>query len=175
MQELERLDAQDQVGVADAREEMARWYRGISSIDLCAPLGAMPLTPGASEAFHLLRQHGVATAIVSITWGFAVAWFADQLGADYAIGTKLAADGRITHFWPADKAKWLQQLATRLGIDLDEVAAVGDSAGDVPMLRIVGRPYFVGAKLPAGFDRATHSPDGDIGRIAREIIDSGRT
>jgi HAD superfamily phosphoserine phosphatase-like hydrolase len=132
MREFERLSTADDIAVA--RAEMATWYSAVSPGDLCAPLGTLPLAPGTREGFRLLRRHGVQTAIVSITWEFAVAWFAQQLRADYYVGTGLAPDGQISHFWPADKARWLAALAHRFGLDLDEVAAVGDSAGDLPML-----------------------------------------
>lgn len=157
--------------IAAARAEMAGWYDGIPEDILCAPLAAVPLAPGAEAAFDLLRQHGIATAIVSITWEFAVARFARRLGADHFVGTGLAADGRIAHFWPEDKARWVAALASRLGCDLRAVAAVGDSSGDVPMLRLVGAPFFVGRQLPEGLAAAVHRPAGDIGWIAHRIVE----
>ncbi len=171
MREFERLSTMEDI--AAARAEMARWYEDITHADLCAPLAAIPFAPSTQEGFRLLRRHGVVTAIVSITWEFAVAWFARQLGADYFVGTRLAADGRIAHFWPEDKARWVAALAGRLGYDLREVTAVGDSAGDLPMLRVVGAPFFVGRCLPESLAAAVHQPEGDIERIARRIIEMG--
>jgi len=168
MREFERFTGYEEI--AAARAEMATWYGDTPRADLCAPLAAVPLAPGVREGFRLLREWGVATAIVSITWDFAVAWFARELGADHHVGTGLAADGQIAHFWPEDKARWLAALAGRLGTGLDEVAAVGDSAGDLPMLRIVGAPFFVGHTRPAGLTSFAHCPDGDIGQIVRHIV-----
>lgn len=82
-----------------------------------------------------------------MTWEFAVEWYARLLGADYCVGTSLGADGHISHFWPEGKARWVTELAQRLGIRLDEVVAVGDSSGDVLVLRAVGCPFFVGRML----------------------------
>ena len=168
MREFERYTTRAEI--AAARAEMATWYGDTPHADLCAPLAAVALAPGAREGFRLLRERGIATAIVSSTWEFAVAWFARELGADHYVGTGLAADGRIAHFWPEDKARWLTALTGRLGVDLADVAAVGDSSGDVPLLRIVGTPFFVGHTLPAGLAAVAQRPDGDIGRIARGII-----
>ena len=39
--------------------------------------------------------------------------------------------GLITHFWPQDKALWLTGLAAKLGVDMKDVAAVGDSSGAI--------------------------------------------
>jgi len=168
MREFERYTTRAEI--AAARAEMATWYGDTPHADLCAPLAAVPLAPGVREGFRLLRERGIATAIVSITWEFAVAWVARELGADHHVGTGLAADGQIAHFWPEDKARWFAALAGRLGTGLDAVAAVGDSAGDLPMLRIVGAPFFVGHTLPTGLTSFAHCPDGDIGRIVRHIV-----
>jgi phosphoglycolate phosphatase-like HAD superfamily hydrolase len=148
---------------------MAEWCQGRSRQQLCACLDQVTLAAGAHEGFALLRQHRVQTAIVSITWSFAVEWFARRLGADFAAGTALAPDGQIRHVWADDKAARVADLARRLGIALGEVAAVGDSEGDLPMLAIVGLPIFVGRSLPAGTGHAVHQPDGDIAEIAQRI------
>lgn len=171
MREFERLTTEAEI--AAARAEMVTWYGDVPHADLCAPLATVPLAPGAREGFALLQRHGIATAIVSITWEFAVAQFARWLGTDHYVGTRLLPDGRIEHFWPADKARWLAALARRLEVNPGEVAAVGDSAGDLPMLRSVGRPIFVGPTLPDDLAPAAHYPDGDIERIARRLVGAG--
>jgi len=66
-------------------------------------------------------------------------------------------------------AAWLSGLAAGLGTPMDRVAAVGDSGGDLDMLQAVGHPYWVGHDLPAGLS-ASHHPDGDIERIAQDIV-----
>ena len=168
MREFERLSTVAQITAA--RAEMAGWYTGHSNIDLCKPLAEATLAPGLYAGFARLRQHSIATALVSITWDFAVAWFARLLDADYYVGTNLATDGTIAHFWPEDKARWIRTLAIDLDIGLDQVAAVGDSSGDVPMLQAVGLPFFVGQSLPPQLPHVTHLPDGDIDQIAHSII-----
>src|ERR671936_2501059 len=119
--------------VTAARETMAEWYRQYEPDELTAGLSELTLAEGSEEGFALLREHGIATAIVSITWSFAVEWFAERLGADYALGTRLVAD-RVEHVWPSDKGEWLRELRDRLGLPPQEVAAVGDSDGDRELL-----------------------------------------
>jgi HAD superfamily phosphoserine phosphatase-like hydrolase len=167
MEAFERLTDQDAIGAA--RAEMARWYAACAGGEVRSYLDDLRLAPGAQEAFATLRRHGVATAIVSITWDFAVAHVAALLGADHFVGTRIDG-GEIVHFWPEDKARWLLGLAADRGVAMDQVAAVGDSWGDVPMLRAVGRPYFVGASVPPGLGHAVHVPDGDVRRIAERIL-----
>ena len=87
------------------------------------------------------------------------------------VGTGLLLDGRITHFWPEDKATWVAGLAGKLGVEMKDVAAVGDSKGDVPMLLAVGHPYWVAKAVPPELDgKVAHVPDGDIGVVAERIV-----
>jgi HAD superfamily phosphoserine phosphatase-like hydrolase len=168
MDAIERLH--DQQAIRAARHEMAGWYQGRTVEQLCACLDPVTLATGVDDGFALLKRHRVQTAIVSITWSFAVDWFARRLGADFAVGTALAPNGQIRHVWPDDKAAWVADPARHLGIALGDVAAVGDSAGDLPMLATVGLPIFVGRSLPAGMGPAVHQPEGDIAEVARRII-----
>src|SRR6266567_6787443 len=87
MRELESLTEPDDIRAA--REEMVEWYRLVPVSELHAALGSLQFAPGALEGFRLLKEHRISTAIVSITWEFAVEWFARQFDADYFVGTKL--------------------------------------------------------------------------------------
>lgn len=167
MNELEQRTHPDEIAVA--RAELAAYYALSSRDQLLASLEGCQLAPGAEQAFVLLQQHGIQTAIVSITWSFSVEWFASRLGADYGVGTLLADDGSITHFWPHHKAEWLGDLMHQLDLTPRQVAAIGDSSGDRAMLEHVDHRFFVGARLPDGLD-AIHLPDGDILAIAQRIV-----
>jgi phosphoserine phosphatase len=169
MQEFEQISASDVDRARAARKEMAGWYETPTLPELHSSLASMRLAPGAHEGLSLLKRHGFTVAIVSITWEFAVEWFARQFGADYFVGTRLSPEGRVVDFWPGDKAVWLRELAVKLGVPMERVAAVGDSSGDIEMLQAVGHPYWVGHDLPAGL-RASHHPNGDIERIAQDIV-----
>jgi phosphoserine phosphatase len=111
MREFERLESTCIEDVTAAREEMAGWYSAYALGDLREHLNKIRVAPGVDGGFSLLRARGFKIAIVSLTWKFAVEWFADVLGADYSVGTGLSSDGLITHFWPQDKALWLTRLA----------------------------------------------------------------
>ena len=100
-------------------------------------------------------------------------WFAQRLGADHFVGTGLSHDGKINHFWPEDKPRWLEKLALSLDTNMDEVVAVGDSSGDIPMLQAVGHPYWAGNTVPADLSEGvTHHPNGDIHMLAQQIVNS---
>ncbi len=166
--QFERLAMRDVTGVSAARETMAGWYERYSRAELTAPLAELELAPGSEAAFRLLRKHGVETAIVSITWSFAVDWFAQRLGADYAHGTHLGPRG-IDHVWPADKGPWLEALIERLSLERAAVAAVGDSDGDRELLEAASLRFFVGDR-PPDIPGLVHLPGGDMLEIARRIV-----
>jgi phosphoserine phosphatase len=171
MQDIERMTARSDIHAA--RYEMLEWYRPRPITVPCDDLPGVALAPGAIEAFAALAARGVYTAIVSITWTFAVEAFAHRLGADAWIGTGVTEAGGIDHFWPEDKPEWLRKHASGLGITLAEVAAVGDSNGDVPMLAAVGHPVFVGADRPATIAHAEHVPSGDLREVVERLLNVG--
>jgi phosphoserine phosphatase len=168
MEQLELL--REPEAIRQARTEMAQWYGAQPHSQLCAFLQEAYPAPGVREGIALLKQRRIHLALISITWEFAVAWFAQQWGIPHFVGTRLSESGEIIHFWPEDKATWLTRLAQQYQLDLRQVAAVGDSSGDVSMLRIAGRPIFVGQQLPEGLPPEAHHPDGNIYAIAQHII-----
>ena len=157
------------------RREITKWYDAVDNATLLSYLSNATVAPGVTEAFDLLRQAGTKIAIVSLTWGFAVQWFAEQFGADVWVGTKYVPRGQVVHFWPEDKPRVVKKIADTLGIGMVQIAPVGDSSGDVPMLRAAGRSVFVGGGPPNGFVPDIHEPDGDIFRIVQELADPAYT
>ena len=173
MREFERLGSNQFEEVRAAREEMAGWYSEYSFGDLCQHLTAIRVAPGAEEGFQALPDHDYRVAIVSLTWEFAAEWFANKLGADYFVGQKLSAEGSIAHFWPQDKAIWLTELAGNLGVEMKDVAGVGDSEGDIPMLLSVGHRFWVGQAVPPELEgQVIHYPAGDIHLVAQRMIEA---
>lgn len=117
------------------------------------------------EALDLMRDHheaGRKVFIVSASPEEIVAPLAQYLGADEAIATRavLDDDGRYTgdvelYCYGPEKARILEEIAERDGIDLSASYAYSDSATDVPMLAAVGHAVAV-------------NPDRELARAARE-------
>lgn len=174
MSELESTTSwTDLAAIEQARLEVAGWYQGVVLETLLSYLHGATVAPGVQEGMSLLRGAGIKTAIVSITWEFAVKWFSDKFGVDYYNGTKLTDNGQIVHFWPHDKPVWLAKLARSLGITSDEVAAVGDSGGDIAMLQGIRYPYYVGPSIPSELPHAVHMPRANIALVAEQILGQG--
>lgn len=161
MAAIERIT--DRSEMAAARSTMAEWYRAVDREVLLGYLDEAELAPGALEGCERLRAAGARLAIASITWDVAVARFARLFGAEAWIGTTLGDDGTIGHCWAETKAQWVRSL----GAD----AAVGDTTGDVPMLREVPLPIFVGPTLPPDAPPDTlHMPAADIRDVAAAVL-----
>jgi phosphoserine phosphatase len=168
MQAFEQLTSK--AAIAAARTQMISWYRSHDRTTLLQHVQTATLAPGAREGVAILRRAGIQVAFVSITWQFAVEWLAIELGADWAVGTQWCDDDEIVHFWSADKATWLARRATELRLHPGQIAAVGDSAGDLPMLEYAGTSYFVGrdpTNLPS---HVKHWPAADISDVVRDLL-----
>lgn len=160
--------ARDRAGIAAAREVMAGWYAGVPVEELLAPVREIPLRPGAREALALCHEAGARAVLVSITWTFAVDWFAREQGFDAAVGTALG-QGEIAHFWPEDKPAWLAAYCARHGVEQPATAAVGDSWGDGPLLAWAGRGAYVGAGSPP-VEGLMHLPDAPLDAAVAALL-----
>jgi len=118
------------------------------------------LAPGVDEAFRLLHEQHVTTAIVSISRDFLVEWFARRFGASHWAALGLDPDGTVVPFWPEDKGPWLERLMATL-----------DSPRDASLLRAAGHSFYVGGRSPDGLEGTRHYPDGNIAAIARVILE----
>lgn len=118
-----------------------------------------------SEAIDLMRMHqaeGRKVFIISASPEEIVAPLAQYLGADEAIATRAVLDdegcytGEVELYcYGPEKARILEDVAERDGIDLATSYAYSDSATDVPMLTAVGHPVAV-------------NPDRELTRVARD-------
>lgn len=168
MRRLEALSSEDDV--SRARREMAGWYAGHSVERLCEALEAATWAPGAADGIRLLQERGIEVVIASITWEFAVQWFAKRLGISLALGTRLEPGGRITHVWPRDKGRWLRDVSSELGVAGARVAAVGDSISDRELLSAASLRFFVGLGVAPSLPAVNHRPGGNIEAISRDIV-----
>jgi phosphoserine phosphatase len=153
-----------------ARLGMWEHLKHCSSQDITAAIAGIPLAPGGADGIAALRAAGIRTVIVSLTLTHCAAYFARRLGADAHIGTEPDGSGGFRHVFPATKPILLAEHARALGIPPQQVAAAGDSPGDIPMLRAARTSIYVGATVPDGFTPTWHLPQAPIDEIARIIL-----
>ena len=105
----------------------------------------LELTMGAETFITTLKRLGFRVAVVSGGFTSFTDRLSERLGLDYARANTLAAKRGVltgTIEGPvidrAAKATFVQELAEREGISLDQVVAVGDGANDLDMLNVAG-------------------------------------
>lgn len=104
------------------------------------------------EAASLIEEHHTAgrdVVIVSSSGAEVVEPIGEMLGADRVIATRMVIeDGRYTgeiefYAYADGKATAIKELASAQGYDLVHCYAYSDSATDLPMLEVVGKPHAV--------------------------------
>jgi HAD superfamily phosphoserine phosphatase-like hydrolase len=170
MRRFERLKTE--ASIMDARAHMVGWYRARTTRALEAYLSEAHWAPGAYEAIQQLQKAGIVVGIASITWKFAVRWFAERLDISHHLGTDVRASGEIVHVWGRDKARWLKDLSVSHDVGRERTAAIGDSPGDAEMLAEAGLRFYVGADPVPEVTGLIHLPGADLRRVSERIVEA---
>lgn len=123
----------------------------------------LQLNSGAERLMKKLNQLGMKTAILSGGFSHFGEQLRQRLNMDYLHANELEIEngvltGRVlgTIVNGAEKARLLEQIASKEGLSLDQVIAVGDGANDLPMLGKAGLGIAFHAK-PLVRESASHS------------------
>jgi len=122
----------------------AALWKGMKISEVKGILGQIPLQPGAGELIAYLRKKGVSLGIISSGLSFLSERIKEELGFDYAVANDLqTADGILTggirinvHY--DQKAEWVEDARRRFQLEKEDVFAVGDSSGDIPLFQACG-------------------------------------
>jgi len=119
--------------------------RGLPEARVLEAIDRLPLMEGAERLFRTLKARGAKTAVFSGGFTFLGDYLKEKLGVDHVFANHLdIQDGAVTGEVTggivdgARKAELLIEIAGREGIPLEQVAAVGDGANDLPMLGLAG-------------------------------------
>ncbi len=137
--------------------------RGLSAIALAEVAERVPVTPGAHRLLRTLKLLGYKTAILSGGFTFVAHKLQKELGFDFVHANELEIENGALTGLPvgaivdgARKAHFLEEIAQREGISMQQTIAVGDGANDLPMLSIAGLGVAFHAK-PLVREKAQHS------------------
>lgn len=124
--------------------ENAALLRGIPVSKVTAQIFPPPYAPGVREAVGEMRKMGLILGIVSSGVSFVAQKVQEELKLDFFVANELVvADGIFTgeavvRVGLADKLQVVEREAKRWGLELGEIAFVGDHLNDIPVLRAVG-------------------------------------
>ena len=103
------------------------------------------LMPGLVETLQTLQKYGWKTAIASGGFTYFADYLKDLLQLDFAASNQFdIEDGKLTGLVKGDvvdaqyKAKTLQRLLEKYGIDSQYSIAIGDGANDLAMMNVAG-------------------------------------
>ena len=123
------------------------------------------LSPGAERMLQLAKQSGIKTMVISGGFTFFTERIKTKLQLDYAAANVLEIENdRLTGKVVGEiigregKAQVLKQVCTELGIQREQVIAIGDGANDLAMLAEAGVGIAYHAK-PIVKQQATYSID----------------
>jgi phosphoserine phosphatase len=105
----------------------------------------LPITKGAHRLMKALKYYGYKTAILSGGFTYFGEYLQKELGIDYVHANQLEIkDGKLTGKYLGEivdgkkKAEYLQAIADKEGININQTIAVGDGANDLPMINLAG-------------------------------------
>ena len=105
----------------------------------------LPITKGAKRLINTLKSYGFKTAILSGGFTYFGNYLQKELGIDYVYANQLEIEnGVLTGGYIGEivdgskKAEYLQELARKEAININQTIAIGDGANDLPMLNLAG-------------------------------------
>lgn len=136
--------------------------KGLPLTALFETLGNVEYSPGAAILVKTMNRHGTKCVLVSGGFDLFTAPVAQTLGFTKNFGNRLEiVDGKLTgNVIPPiidkhAKERIVVDMARALGCDLKQIAAIGDGANDVPMLKKAGTGIGYFAK-PAVVEATPH-------------------
>ena len=134
-----------EIDFSESFKQRMALLEGLSETVLQTVAENLPITKGAHRLMKALKYYGYKTAILSGGFTFFGNYLQKELGIDYVHANELEIkDGKLTGNYIGEivdgkkKAEYLQAIADKEGIHINQTIAVGDGANDLPMLNLAG-------------------------------------
>ncbi|MDY6764173.1 MAG: phosphoserine phosphatase SerB [Halobacteria archaeon] len=141
VEEVTDLTMKGEIDFGDALRRRVALLEGLTRDEVEDALCSLEMSPGAQD---VCRKIDCEIAIFSGGFLPLARKVGDEIGADYIRANELVEkDGVLTgdvkgDLVDNDKGEVLRQLASDIGIEHDEIIAVGDGSNDVPMFDVAG-------------------------------------
>ncbi len=134
-----------EIDFSESFKQRMALLEGLSEEVLQTVAENLPITKGAHRLMKALKYYGYKTAILSGGFTFFGNYLQKELGIDYVHANELEIkNGKLTGNYIGEivdgkkKAEYLQAIADKEGIHINQTIAVGDGANDLPMLNLAG-------------------------------------
>lgn len=145
VEDLTRKAMNGELGFRETLVERVKLLKGLPVEVFEKIYSRIEFTEGARELISALRRAGYKVALVSGSFTYFTNRIKEELGLDYAFGNELEiVDGKLTGrikgkiIDAEEKARIIEEIATKEGISMDKVVAVGDGANDRLMIEKAG-------------------------------------
>ncbi|MFP3908393.1 MAG: phosphoserine phosphatase SerB [Archaeoglobaceae archaeon] len=153
VEELTKKAMNGEIDFKDALKQRVKLLEGLPVDVLEKIYQDINLTEGAKELIETLKDSGYKVALVSGGFTYFTEKLKKELGLDYAFGNELEIkDGKLTGELKGriidsrEKARIIDELAQKEGMDKQNVVAVGDGANDRIMIENAGLGIAFNAK-----------------------------
>lgn len=142
--DLERRYLAGEIDQRQAAKLSGRAFAGLALTEIDRRLAGLPVIRGLEATLSALALAGIPAVIATVTWTFAVRYFAARFGIARFSGTVMReAHGRLTgqvaRYCSEDqKRDFVRAQARRLGLPMSRVVAVGDARSDLPLFAVAG-------------------------------------
>ena len=149
-------------------------FAGLAKKDFESAIESIPLTKNCERAIPAIRDLGFTMGIISDSYTTAAGYLASRLGMDFVAANELDFEGGISTGKVNMPLGWekigcfcklsvckrfhLETHARRLAVPIKNTAAIGDSRGDVCMIK------------RAGIGIAIAPKDSEIEAVAQKIV-----
>jgi phosphoserine phosphatase len=145
----------------------------------------LQLNPGAAELVSACKQAGLKVLLVSGGFTFFTDRIRDRLGIDFARSNVLEIDGdpngaaltgrMVDQPWGdicdgTEKRRTLLEVASLMGISMEQTIAMGDGANDLPMMGVAGLSVAYHAKPAVREQAMVAINSGGLDRLL-EVLD----
>ena len=123
--------------------DAAHW-KGIEAVRLHEAFRGVKYSKNAKKVVQKFKQHGFKLAAISTGLQFVTEKVKNELKFDYVIGNRLNVyKGKLTggvkiNISHGAKGVIFKKISKKFKVEPRQVIAVGDSEGDIPMIRLAG-------------------------------------
>ena len=153
VRKLTKKAMEGEISFKKALEERVKLLKGLPVEVLEKIYSRVKFTEGAKELIRSLKEAGYKVAVVSGGFSYFTDKVKEELGLDYAFGNELEIkDGKLTGrikgriIDAEEKARIVEEIARKEGINPESIVAVGDGANDRIMIERAGLGIAFNAK-----------------------------